>query len=163
MSTDWFDMKLFALLDIEPTGPDVSFGPDTDAVRMLADRCWYLSFAETNRLRRAFEAVPVADRQWAETVAEYVARHGYVSWLGDANLTRAVEFVARNAQTALCGPDDEPPAREVWEALRLVTLALCVRSAVGTHGFTQAHYDTLTGPWRTAIGKAHFADAEVPS
>jgi hypothetical protein len=163
VSASWFDAKLLALIEMEPTGPDVAFGPDTDAVRMLADRCWYLSFAESGRLRQAYEVLTAADRQMAETVAEYVAEYGYVPWLGHANLTKAIDYVARNAQTALCGPDDEPPAREVWEALRLVTLALCVRSAIGTHGFTQRHYDLLTGPWRAAVGKAHFADAEVAS
>jgi hypothetical protein len=42
-------------------------------------------------------------------------------------------------------------------------LALAVRDLIGEHGFTQAHYDTLTGPWRTVIGPVHPDDAEVES
>jgi hypothetical protein len=39
--------------------------------------------------------------------------------------------------------------------------ALAVRDLIGKHGFTQAHYDTLIGPWRTVIGPVHPDDAEV--
>ena len=39
--------------------------------------------------------------------------------------------------------------------------ALAVRDLIGQHGFTQEHYDTLTLPWRTTIGRIHPDDAEV--
>lgn len=29
---------------------------------------------------------------------------------------------------------------------------------IGEHGFTQDHYDTLTGPWRKTIGQLHADD-----
>ena len=38
--------------------------------------------------------------------------------------------------------------------------ALAVRDLIGQHGFTQAHYDTLTGPWATVIGKVHPDDTD---
>ena len=52
------------------------------------------------------------------------------------------------------------------EAERLVAasdaaLALVVRDLIGQHGFTQAHYDTFTLPWRTVIGPIHPDDSAV--
>ena len=44
-----------------------------------------------------------------------------------------------------------------WDA----TWALIVRDLIGQHGFTQAHYDLLTGPWRQVIGPVHPDDAGV--
>ena len=44
-----------------------------------------------------------------------------------------------------------------WYAAR----GLVVRDIIGQHGFTQAHYDVLTGPWRKVIGPIHPDDAEV--
>lgn len=38
--------------------------------------------------------------------------------------------------------------------------ALVVRDVIGQHGFTQQHYDTLTRPWRTFVGKLHPEDKE---
>ena len=46
-----------------------------------------------------------------------------------------------------------------WDAAR----AIVVRDLIGTHGFTQAHYDTLTGPWRKVIGPVHPDDAPLPA
>lgn len=39
--------------------------------------------------------------------------------------------------------------------------ALVVRDLIGQYGFTQEHYDTLTGPWRTAIGPIHPDDEDI--
>lgn len=49
-----------------------------------------------------------------------------------------------------------------WDAARGVAGALVVRDVIGTHGFTQDHYDTLTRPWRTAIGPVHPDDEVLP-
>ena len=38
---------------------------------------------------------------------------------------------------------------------------LLVRDLIGQHGFTQQHYDTLTRPWRTAIGPIHPDDPDL--
>jgi hypothetical protein len=48
-----------------------------------------------------------------------------------------------------------------WDAAGDAAGALVVRDLIGKHGFTQAHYDTLTGPWRQVIGRLHPDDAEV--
>ena len=39
--------------------------------------------------------------------------------------------------------------------------ALAIRPLIGQYGFTQEHYDILTGPWRKVIGPIHPDDAEM--
>ena len=41
-----------------------------------------------------------------------------------------------------------------WDAV----CALVVRDLISTDGFTQEHYDLLTGPWAQAIGPVHPDD-----
>ena len=48
-----------------------------------------------------------------------------------------------------------------WYAAGDAARGLGVRDIIGQHGFTQAHYDVLTGPWRKVIGPIHPDDAEV--
>jgi hypothetical protein len=48
-----------------------------------------------------------------------------------------------------------------WDAAGDAARGLVVRDIIGQHGFTQAHYDVLTGPWRKVIGPIHPDDAEV--
>jgi hypothetical protein len=38
---------------------------------------------------------------------------------------------------------------------------LVIRHVIGQHGFTQEHYDLLTGPWRKVIGPVHPDDKEA--
>ena len=64
------------------------------------------------------------------------------------------------------------PREAAWAATRDATWALTVRDLIGRlldlgdvaprHGFTQQHYDTLTGPWRKVIGPVHPDDAPLP-
>lgn len=51
-------------------------------------------------------------------------------------------------------------ANAAWNAVRNAVRALLVRDLIGDT-FTQAHYDTLTMPWRIAIGTIHPDDAVV--
>ena len=50
-----------------------------------------------------------------------------------------------------------------WGAVRGAARALVVRDLIGEHGFTQDHYDLLTGPWRRVIGPVHPDDAPLPA
>jgi hypothetical protein len=47
-------------------------------------------------------------------------------------------------------------------AARAVAGAVAIRDLVGKHGFTQSHYDTLTGPWRRVVGPVHPDDKPLP-
>jgi len=51
--------------------------------------------------------------------------------------------------------------RVTWDAARDAALALSVRDLIGQSGFTQEHYDLLTGPWRSVIGSVHPDDAPM--
>ena len=46
-------------------------------------------------------------------------------------------------------------------AARDAAWGLVVRDLIGTHGFTQEHYDTLTRPWREIVGPLHPDDADL--
>ena len=48
-----------------------------------------------------------------------------------------------------------------WCAAQGAAWALAVRDLIDQHGFTQAHYDTLTGPWASVIGPVHPDDAVI--
>ena len=48
-----------------------------------------------------------------------------------------------------------------WDAARAAARALVVRDHIGRHGFTQAHYDALTAPWRQVVGPIHPDDEEA--
>ena len=82
-----------------------------------------------------------------------------------------VAIVALVRRTAVLTADEAQRLAAAWAAARAAArdaawaaaLALAVRDLIGEHGFTQAHYDTLTGPWRTVIGPVHPDDAEVES
>jgi hypothetical protein len=47
-----------------------------------------------------------------------------------------------------------------WEAAGAATGALVARDLIGHHGYTQAHYDLLTGPWASVIGPVHPDDQQ---
>lgn len=46
----------------------------------------------------------------------------------------------------------------LWSALA----GLVLRDVIGSHGFTQADYDLLTGSWRSGVGPVHPDDAPIP-
>lgn len=48
-----------------------------------------------------------------------------------------------------------------WGVAQDAALALVVRDLIGSHGLTQRHYDTLTGPWRRTIGPVHPDDPPI--
>ena len=47
------------------------------------------------------------------------------------------------------------------DAARDAAGALTIRDLISTNGYTQAHYDLLTGPWRQVMGPLHADDGEV--
>lgn len=49
-------------------------------------------------------------------------------------------------------------SRDIAREAKDTAKALVVRDLIGTHGFKQKHYDTLTMPWRTTYGIAHPDD-----
>ena len=131
--------------------------------------------------KRAFLAVDVIEELPAHEV--FGPQGEFVAALIEraAGLTRdeAVQLAASRAKAASAAVNDasyaawdaaedagrEAAAYTAWVAAGgaagVAARALVVRDLIGSSGFTQAHYDTLTGPWRTVIGKVHPDDGPV--
>ena len=50
------------------------------------------------------------------------------------------------------------PWAAAWDAAGAAARALTIRDLISTNGYTQAHYDLLTGPWRQVMGPLHADD-----
>ncbi len=157
-STTW-SMVRERLARIEVTDADLAetFGPQWAAIVALVRRSAVLTADDVQRLAAARVAARGAARGAARDAALdaawYAARGAAwdAAWdaAGDAALD-AAWYAARAA------------ARDAaWDAAGAAAWALAVRDLIGQHGFRQAHYDTLTRPWRTVIGPVHPDDAEV--
>ena len=147
-STTW-EMVRERLARIEVTDADLAdtFGPQWEAIVALVRRAAMLTADEVQRL----------------AAARVVARDGAGAAARDA-AGAAARDAARVAAWAAAWAAAWDAARDVardaaWDA----AWALAVRDLIGQHGFTQKHYDTLTGQWRTVIGPVHPDDAEVAS
>jgi len=113
-----------------------TFGPQWEPIVTLVRRAATLTVDEANQLDAAWYAASYAARYAAWYAARYVARYA---------ARDAAWYAARDA------------SRDVaWYAASV----LVVRDLIGQHGFTQAHYDILTQPWATVIGKVHPDDAD---
>ena len=75
------------------------------------------------------------------------------------------EIVSLVRRCAVLTADEGGRLVAAWDAARDAArdaaLALVVRDLIGQHDLTQAHYDTLTRPWRTVIGPLHEDDAPM--
>jgi hypothetical protein len=149
-STTW-EMVRDRLAHIEVTDADLAdtFGPQWEHVVALVRRAAVLAADEVQQLVAARVAARVAawDAAWsaardaARDAAGYAA--GYAAW----HATRSAAWSA--AMDA---------ARY---AARYAAWALAICDLIGQHGFTQEHYDLLTGPWRSVIGPVHPDDAPM--
>ena len=90
-------------------------------------------------------------------VGALIARAGVIT-AGEAEMLVAAWVAARDAAR-------DAARVAAWVAARVAAsdaaLALVVRDLIGQHGLTQAHYDTITLPWRTVIGLIHPDDPAV--
>jgi hypothetical protein len=157
-ATSW-PMIRARLARIEITDADLAdtFGPQWEAIVALVRRAAVLTPDEAERLAAARDAARAAARDAAWVAAGAAAWDAAWDAAGDA---------AGEAARAAAGAAAWAAARDAtWEAAGAAAgaaaWALVVRDLIGQHGFTQEHYDLLTGPWRTAIGPVHPDDAEV--
>ena len=113
------------------------FGPQWEQVCALVLRAARLTPDEAKELRAAWDAA------WDAALA--------AAWDAARATDRMTAFeAARDA---------------AWDAARaaawVAARAAVIRDLIGSHGFTQAHYDTLTGPWRQVIGPVHPDDGPL--
>ena len=102
--------------------------------------------------------------QWEQIIA--LVRRAAEITAGDAEKLDAAWDAARDAAWDAAWDAARVAAWDAaWvaarDAARVAAWALSTRDLIGQNGFTQEHYDTLTGPWRKVIGPIHPDDEEM--
>jgi hypothetical protein len=162
---------------VEEVDPAIRFGPQGPHVGALVARAGVITADEAERLAAARDAARVA--AWAAArvaawdaarVAARVAAGAAARVAAGAAARVAAWAAARVAAGDAAGVAAGVAAGDAagvaaWDAAGVAAWdaawALVVRDLIGQHGLTQAHYDTLTRPWRTVIGPIHPDDPEV--
>ena len=114
------------------------FGPQWSAVVAMARSITGATPDQVARLDAAWAAT--RDAAWA------------AAWAANRGATRAAAWAAAWAAVgaATRGADRAAVGDAAW--------ALVVRDLISENGFTQEHYDLLTGPWAAVFGPAHPDD-----
>lgn len=134
-ATNLPNKRAFLSVDVvEELPAHMVFGPQGEHVVALIERAARLTSDEAKQLSAAGAATWLTARAAARIAARNAARNAarVAGW-----------YTAGNAAAD-------------------AALALVVRDLIGSSGFSQTHYDSLTGPWRTVIGKVHPDDAGLP-
>ena len=128
----------------------LTFGPQWQAIVALVRRAAVLTDQDTRDLYVIWgtDRDDARNRVWDAT--HNAARNDAQDAAYDATSGAAHEVTSGAARD---------PAREAArEAARDAAWALVVRDLIGQRGFTQAHYNLLTGPWASVIGPVHPDD-----
>jgi hypothetical protein len=137
---------LLAVDVIEELPAHEVFGPQGEHVVALIERAAGLTSDEAEQLFAARAEVWFVARDTAREAARDAARDTARSAAVVAAWGAAWDAAAWNAARDTAGD---------------TAMALVVRDLIGSSGFSQAHYDLLTGPWRKVIGPVHPDDAEL--
>ena len=143
--TDAYKRQSVAWRVVEEVDPAIRFGPQGPHVGALIARARVITAGEAERLVAAWDAA----RDAARVAASDAARDAASVAARDA--ARVDASVAAWVAASVAARDAASDA----------ALALVARDLIGQHGLTQAHYDTLTLPWRTVIGPIHPDDSAV--
>lgn len=150
--------EVHAALSADITDEDLAatFGPQWAQVVALVRLTAGLTDDEVTRLDAARGAARAEARAEAWGAARGAARDGLSGAARGASRGAAWDAVGGAAWDAA-----RYAARDAARyAARAAAWALVVRDLIGEHGFTQEHYDTLTGPWSKVTGKVHPDDEE---
>jgi hypothetical protein len=147
-STTW-PMIRERLAHIEITDADLAdtFGPQWEAIVALVRRVAMLTADEAALLAAAWHGTQYDARAAALDATQDDARDAALAAWGAA------------WAAALDAAQDTTWA--AWNAAGEAARALVARDLIGQNGFTQDHYDTLTGPWHSAIGPVHPNDDHI--
>jgi hypothetical protein len=129
-----------------------TFGPQWAAIVVLVRRVATLTEDEIRQLAAAGDAAWDAAWDVARAAAEDAAR--------DAARAAARDVARATAADAAWDAAWRRRWDAAWDATWDATGALVARDLIGPHGFTQAHYDLLTGPWASVIGPVHPDDQQ---
>lgn len=147
--------------DITDTMLAETFGPQWEHVVALVRRAATLTESEAETMAaawagRAARAAWAAARDAGDAAGEDAAR---AAWSA-ARAAVGAGDAARAAWAANYAAWDAAWFR-ARAAVGAAARALGLRDLIGQHGFTQDHYDTLTGPWHKAIGPVHPDDKAI--
>ena len=149
-ATDLPNKRAFLSVDVlEELPAHMVFGPQGEHVVALIERAARLTSDEAKQLVAARAAARAETWDAASYAASYAAR-------------AAASYAARAAAREAAWDAARHAAREAaWTSTVDAAMALVVRDLIGSSGFTQAHYDLLTEPWRKVIGPVHPDDEPV--
>jgi hypothetical protein len=147
--------SLFALVPTEITDSmlEATFGTQWKQIVALVRRAATLTDNEGRQLQVKQDAAWGAAWRAAQDAAADAA----------ADAARAAAGIAaQNAAWAAVQDAEWYPARDAARNVAQDTVsALTVRDLIGQYGFTQDHYNLLTGPWQTVIGPVHPDDGDL--
>lgn len=143
----------FSLTVVREIDAHLALGPQGREIAALIEQAGALTQADCKSLRAAYGAARVAARGAPRDAACGAAR---------AAARGAAWYAAYGAAWAAARRAAWDAARRAaWDAAWDAAQAIVVRDLIGQHGLTQDHYDTLTRPWRTVIGRIHPDDADL--
>ena len=158
-----------SLTVVRELDPMLALGPQGPALVAMLERCKHLTAAEASDLHAARGAARGAawGAAWgAARCAAWGAARG-AAWDAARGAARGAAWgaawgAARYAARGAARDAARDAARgAAWGAARDAARGAVVRDLIGQYGFTQEHYDTLTGPWRKVIGPVHPDDADL--
>jgi len=136
-----------------------TFGPQWPEIVALVRRISTLTADEADQLDAARWAI--ASGASAKRVASNAARNAAWNATQDAASNAASNAAWNAAWNAANKAARDAAPTGAGSVATTAAAALTVRDLISEHGFTQAHYDTLTGPWRKVIGRVHPDDEET--
>jgi hypothetical protein len=142
----WEEIKAKVITDITDDMLAITFGPQWQQIVTLIRRAAVLTRSEKRQLAAAWRVITDHAKSSA--------------WNAAGNAFRA-EAIAAAHSAAWCSQQDTATgaaSRPASTVTADAAMALVVRDLIGQHGFGQHHYETLTRPWATVIGKVHPDD-----
>lgn len=155
--TDAYKRQSVAWRVVEEVDPSIRFGPQGPHVAALIARAREITGDEVEKFNAASESARAA-RESARDAARESAWFAASKAAGVAGRESAWIAASESAWVAASKAARVTASGAVWGAVWDAARALVVRDLIGQHGFTQAHYDTFTLPWRTVIGPIHPDD-----
>lgn len=163
--TDAYERQSVAWRVVEEVDPSIRFGPQGPHVAALIARAREITGDEVEKFNAARESARDAVWNAARDAVWNAVRKS--AWFaaskaaGVAGRESAWIAASESAWVAASKAARVTASDAVWGAVWDAARALVVRDLIGQHGFTQAHYDTFTLPWRTVIGPIHPDDPEM--
>jgi hypothetical protein len=157
--TDAYKRQSVAWRVVEEVDPSIRFGPQGPHVAALIARAREITGDEVEKFNAARESAreSARDAVWKSArdavwkSAWFAASKAASKAAGVAGRESAWIAASESAWVAASESARVTASDAVWGAVWDAARALVVRDLIGQHGFTQAHYDTFTLPWRTVI------------